>query len=104
MVVSIGLSSGRAARLGERAEVDVLETGGDRGEPVARIAIGEDVNDGPSGEEPRREDLVPFPIAGELAAIDDLHPDAATRRVNQVLRRPFDLNPSVCKHGHAVTE
>src|SRR5688500_11331579 len=102
MVVSIDPSSGRAARFGERAEVDVLQTGVDQSEAVARIAVGQNVEDRAAGEETRGKDLVPFAIAGDLVAVDDLHPDPAARRVDEVLRSSFDLHASVRKHRHAM--
>src|SRR4051812_23273341 len=90
-----------AAALSQRGEIDVFQTALDRSEALARIPVGEDVDDGAAGEEAGRDELVAPADLIQAAPVDRLHPDPPASAVDELEGRAFEPDPAVGDDRHS---
>src|SRR6476469_434794 len=97
------VSSGGAAKGGERREIDVLQSALDRIETLG-LLVGKDVDHRTAGDEPGRDHLEALLIIVQLLVADDLAPDLPAGGGNEVGRLAFELDAPVGEYRHARTE
>src|SRR5437588_11964087 len=96
-------ASGRAAKRGERREIDVLEPALDRVE-ASGLLVGKDVDHRTSRDEAGRDHLILRLIIFQLGPADRLLPDPAASTGNQVRGPAFELDPAVRQDRHPRAE
>ena len=84
----------------QRREVDILQVGRDRLEAVVGRLVGQDVQHGPAGLQPGRDDRELVAHFVEVLAVDRLAPDPPLDLTDQIRRRALKLNPAIGDHRH----